>query len=254
MENMNTRKLIPSLAAIAIFVIVSTNANASIALFDYGFNVDGSVTYPFDGDIVPSNIDISAFDDFTGLGTIDVTVSGAGTHYFGAFFDHEIDAPTNTYYNETGSANGAPAAGQSWEIDRPGPDCVPSPPVPCRNGTGGLPYWGDIYQNFEDKILDNRVFYDWFDDQFLLPPDDVSMAIGWDFTLAANEFALIMLVLSDSAPTSGFFLEQHDPDSAKSIYLSGTLNIGAVPLPAAVWLFGTALVGLIGFSRRRKAA
>lgn len=27
----------------------------------------------------------------------------------------------------------------------------------------------------------------------------------------------------------------------------------AVPVPAAVWLFGTALVGLIGFSRRRKA-
>jgi hypothetical protein len=30
--------------------------------------------------------------------------------------------------------------------------------------------------------------------------------------------------------------------------------ISAVPLPAAAWLFGTALIGLIGFSRRRKAA
>ena len=29
---------------------------------------------------------------------------------------------------------------------------------------------------------------------------------------------------------------------------------GAVPVPAAVWLFGTALVGLIGFNKRRKAA
>ena len=28
----------------------------------------------------------------------------------------------------------------------------------------------------------------------------------------------------------------------------------AVPVPAAIWLFGTALVGLVGFSKRRKAA
>ena len=28
---------------------------------------------------------------------------------------------------------------------------------------------------------------------------------------------------------------------------------GAVPVPAAVWLFGTALIGLVGFSKRRKA-
>jgi len=31
-----------------------------------------------------------------------------------------------------------------------------------------------------------------------------------------------------------------------------TLN--AVPIPAAIWLFGTALIGLLGFSKRRKAA
>jgi hypothetical protein len=30
--------------------------------------------------------------------------------------------------------------------------------------------------------------------------------------------------------------------------------IPAVPVPAAVWLFGTALIGLVGFGKRRKAA
>jgi len=30
--------------------------------------------------------------------------------------------------------------------------------------------------------------------------------------------------------------------------------VSAVPIPAAVWLFGTALIGLVGFSKRRKAA
>jgi hypothetical protein len=31
-------------------------------------------------------------------------------------------------------------------------------------------------------------------------------------------------------------------------------SVPAVPVPAAVWLFGTALIGLVGFSKRRKAA
>jgi len=32
------------------------------------------------------------------------------------------------------------------------------------------------------------------------------------------------------------------------------LGLSAVPVPAAFWLFGTALIGLLGFNRRRKAA
>ncbi len=32
-----------------------------------------------------------------------------------------------------------------------------------------------------------------------------------------------------------------------------TATLNPVPVPAAVWLFGTALVGLIGFSKRRRA-
>jgi len=31
-------------------------------------------------------------------------------------------------------------------------------------------------------------------------------------------------------------------------------DVSVIPIPAAVWLFGTALIGLVGISRRRKAA
>ena len=33
-----------------------------------------------------------------------------------------------------------------------------------------------------------------------------------------------------------------------------SLTVSPVPIPAAVWLFGTALIGLVGFNRRKKAA
>ena len=52
----------------------------------------------------------------------------------------------------------------------------------------------------------------------------------------------------------------------ESILFSNTVNDGfsidnvsglstsVVPVPAAAWLFGTALIGLVGFGRRRRAA
>ena len=45
-----------------------------------------------------------------------------------------------------------------------------------------------------------------------------------------------------SKNNGNFVLAVHDGD------------IGAVPIPATVWLFGTGIIGLIGFSKRRKAA
>jgi hypothetical protein len=36
--------------------------------------------------------------------------------------------------------------------------------------------------------------------------------------------------------------------------IRGQVEVNVVPVPAAVWLFGTGILGLIGFSKRRKAA
>jgi hypothetical protein len=33
-----------------------------------------------------------------------------------------------------------------------------------------------------------------------------------------------------------------------------TLGVSAVPIPAAFWLFGSGLLGLVGISRRKKAS
>ena len=36
--------------------------------------------------------------------------------------------------------------------------------------------------------------------------------------------------------------------------INAVSDVPPVPVPAAIWLFGTALIGLVGFSKRRKAA
>jgi hypothetical protein len=38
------------------------------------------------------------------------------------------------------------------------------------------------------------------------------------------------------------------------IWLSNKPTVGVVPVPAAVWLFGSGLIGLVGVARRKKAA
>lgn len=53
------------------------------------------------------------------------------------------------------------------------------------------------------------------------------------------------------------FTASFDPglrDDSNNDYALAAITVSAVPIPAAAWLFGTALLGLVGFSRRRKTA
>jgi len=68
--------------------------------------------------------------------------------------------------------------------------------------------------------------------------------------------------ISGSATKNGssFVSLGFTPGSYVSTFSNGsntdsiTVNIGAVPVPAAVWLFGSGLLGLVGIARRKKAA
>lgn len=221
-------------AVCALYVLsVGVVEAATIGLFEYGFNIDGVVNVPSQGDPVPAEVDMSFFDTITGLGAISIDMTGAGAHTFDAFFDHEIDEAINTFFNETGAATGIVAAGQSWEIDEPGFIS------------------GDIFENFQASVLDNGIGNSIHGNTVF--PDDVSMAMGWDFALAVGEQATINILLSLSPPSSGFFLTHTDPDSNESISLSSTLSISQVPVPAAIYLFGSGLLGMIGIARRKKA-
>ncbi|MCP3866779.1 MAG: hypothetical protein GY703_01525 [Gammaproteobacteria bacterium] len=204
---------------------------AQIDLFDWAFNVDGVEYTPSSGLGTPP-INPGAFDFSTGLGTIQITVAGLGLHTVDAFFDHELTEPGNSFFNETGASNGTPAVNQSWEIDEPGS------------------VNGDIFENLQSSTLDNAIGMSIHGDTTF--PDDVSMAMGWDFTMEIAERALISFVVSEFQPSGVFYLAHSDPSSGEQIYLSSTLSISAIQVPtlSTLVLMGIGLAGLFGRGRR----
>lgn len=228
---MNTkRQLLWATAALLGMSSLSAQATPSAPdLFEYDLNIDGIVSSPTFGDPIPAGVDVSLFNDLTGLGTITATITGLGSHTFDAFFDHDVGAVTGL--NEIGMATGVAAAGQSWEIDEP--------------------FSGDIFDNFLNSTLDNSVG---------LPiPEDLSMAMGWDFTLGLGETAEISLLLSDTLPVSGFYLTQENivhGESNYDFYLSSTISITGgqpeetVPEPSMLLLLGIGLAGMMVTRRK----
>jgi len=198
----------------------------NLDLFEWAINIDSAVADSYFSDPIPAGVDIAGFDTTTGLGTVTVSLSGAGSHHVGLFVDHEIDEPFNTLFNEYGSTGGSASSGQSWEIDEP--------------------YIGDIYSNFYASSLDSGNAIP------SISPNDVSMALAWDYMLSPLESSLVSFTVSAVAPGSGFYLMQNDPDSQFSLYFTSSLAVRTVPEPATVFLLGVGLAAL-GFVYRHRS-
>jgi len=230
------RKVIQIISS--IFCIFSFLHADPIDLFDWAFNVNGTI-YSKSGDnnILPSSFDDSRFDWSTGLGTLSINYNPGtvGDQLFLAFFDQEISEKSNTFFNEYGIVNGLPDDGNLlWEIDEPGY------------------VYGDIYDNLINGAFDNtNSFLDGM-------RDDVSWGMGWNFNLEEGEYATIDLILSEEAPEEGFFLTMIDPDSGERIYFSTRIRIegGVTPLPEpgtfSMVLMGTTFLGFYALRRRKK--
>lgn len=214
----------------------SSHSQASIVLFDWGFNVDGDVTSATDGDTLPTNNFIND------LGEITIEVSGAGSHFIYAFFDYEIDQANNTFFNESALAVGTPEAELSWEIDEPGQ------------------VFGDIFDNLLAGVFDNS------NALASTGPEDVSFGLGWDFTLTDLQSAVVTFSLSDLLPSSGFYLRHFDDevgpafDQTSNVYFSSALSITTTPVgppnqvdaPGGMGLFLMSILAVVVQRRRSR--
>lgn len=196
---------------------------SSIALADFGVLRDGTFTTD-----VPTG---GSYDPVSGLGSIVMSFGSPGQHQGIVFVDHELSEAINGFFNELGSVHGVAPAGVSWEIDEPGFSANP----------------GDIYDHTLLGLLDNSVGKS--------DPDDVSMAIGWNFTLQPGETGSLSFFLGTEQP-SGFHLRHLDPDSGESVFFSAALRIvpplNSVPDDGG----GTSLVAIAAlalFARWRQA-
>jgi hypothetical protein len=224
---MNMKKVKILFFGLICFIFSTSGASAvQFELFDWAFNIDGDISEARLGDDMPATGELT-----NGLGTLSWTTAEAGDHSFLAWFDHQIDADINTFFNEYGGVSGSPKAGQSWEIDEPG------------YVDFGEPDANNIYANLMKGSLDNT-------NSISGLYDDVSMAMGWDFYLDRGQKAVIGLTLSHIAPETGFYLFHTDDHSDASIYLSSTLKVSTVPEPGTMLLLCIGLAGMFGVRKK----
>jgi hypothetical protein len=196
----------------------------------------------------------------TGLGTVSLTYNpGVGTYDVGFWIYENVSVPG---FNEYGATSGTPAIGETWQIDVPDYDY---------GGELGTPGAGSIIANTTASTLSNTNYVPGTMDNYLLEcsgsancNDFTSMALAYNFALAAGQEAVLNFTVSNTAPTSGFYLEQIHPvdgsnSAATSIFYDATLSVQPVgpPVPEpAFWvpltLIGGALV--VALRRRRTTA
>jgi len=102
-----------------------------------------------------------------------------------------------------------------------------------------------VFDDGVDTVLKDIGSATPYSDELRLLNGDTS-ALQGSAPLAATSGSL-GLIDGPFPGVKGYF----DIGSGNSMHVT---NVSAVPVPAAVWLFGSGLVGLVGFARRRKSA
>ena len=141
-----------------------------------------------------------------------------------------------------GGPVGTPAPPQAWTWD------FDAGTVAIANSTA---FFGSVWTAHDTTFTDNgpdygttpadvNMLFDWS------ASTDIPVTIAWDVTAtgnAAGDTGAVSVVYTTITAASGDFPGFHPA-------FNGSLT--KVPVPAAVWLFGSGLVGLVGVARRRR--
>jgi hypothetical protein len=249
-----------ALFLVAAIGVPKAHALDTPQLGDLWFNTNGTFT-----EGAGTGVDTSAYDlAATGLGTITFTDTTAGSGYFNAFWNEAVGVP---FYNEFGSTSGTTSTGESWEVgsvpyvpaEGGYDDTQSSTFTDAQNGAlndaNGLPSGGS---NFYGSCLSAGC------------NGDVAAALGDSFTVASGDEEIITLTVSQTAPSSGFYIDQTNPSednpnssvvgnvyyslSAQQVPVNGGGGGGptGVPEPGTWVLMLAGLTGLLFLGRRMR--
>jgi hypothetical protein len=214
-------------------------------------------------------------DATTGLGAITFTDTKPGLGFFDIFVDLSLSKP---FSNEFGATGGSSlATGQSWQIDVPDYWCN-TPACQSIGLPSGTPDPNDPTANIISNTLANNLsdqngvpgnLSNFLNDcgaepnavspaQNSLCNNDVALAMGFTYILPAGSQEIISFTVSQTAPASGFFLEQLHPidaanlSGAGQVFLSGSARqVSAIPEPSTLAIL-ILVVAVLMFSGARR--
>ena len=216
----------------------------------------------------------------SGLGTITFTDTKQGAGFFDLFVDLSLATPFFNEYGTTGG--GAPAAGQSWQIDVPDYWCntvacqalglpagSPDPNDPTANIIANT--LANSLNNHNDVpgTLSNYLNNCGAEPNAVSPAqnpacnNDVSLAMAFNYFIPTGDREIVTLTVSHTAPAGGFYLEQlHpiDPDNpggVSPVFLYGSARLeqtSSVPEPATLSMILLPALLIFAHFRRRRIA
>jgi hypothetical protein len=179
---------------------------------DEEWNVNGVVNgYSYNGN-VPSNVT----DNMNGTGSVTIVVTGCTTCYVDTLIDEEVGTPFfNEYATTSGAAGAQTSGGNDWlEAYEAGYLTSSTGQIYTDNANGALTDanstdGGSGGSNFLNNCVGTC-------------NGDVAIALGAAFTLTSGEEETITVTASTTQPTSGFYIDQTNPQDQLQAPLSGT--------------------------------
>jgi hypothetical protein len=239
--------------SVALFVCMAgMEAHASdLSLQDIWFNTNGTFT-----ESTGTGVHLGSYNTSTGLGTITFTTTAPGAGYFNTWFDEEVSTP---FYNEFGSTGGTLSdPNETWEIGG-----NYSSNIYNDAAAGSLMNTNYLPEGASDYLGDCGTWSGGVQTDSTGCNGDATTALGYSFLLAAGDEEVITINVSQTAPASGFYLIQTNPDadgsgSSSSVYfsLSATEEVptggpGVAPEPGT-WLLMLTGLGILLITQLRR--